>query len=139
MAYLLDTCVMSEFTRRHPNEKVIQWVSEADESDLYLSVITLGEIKRGIERLFISRRKDELSEWLDHDLVERFGKRLVLIDTGTMFTWGSLQARLERDGRLMPAIDSLIAASALQHGFTLVTRNEADFISTGVQLTNPWK
>lgn len=138
MNYLLDTCVLSEFTKREPNPAVMRWMGEAEEGSLYLSVITIGEIQKGIERLPDSDRKEDLSVWLKDDLLKRFSERLVLLDAEILLTWGTLTARLERRGRRMPAIDSLIAASALGRDLTLVTRNEGDFEETGVTLLNPW-
>ena len=138
MNYLLDTCVISEFTKREPEPKVLHWLAEADETKLFLSVITLGEIRRGIERLPASPRKDQLSEWLNEELLLRFRDRVVMIDAAVMLLWGSLVAQLEESGRKMLAIDSLIAASALYHHLFLVTRNVADFAPAGVSLINPW-
>jgi predicted nucleic acid-binding protein len=137
--YLLDTCVLSEFTRRKPNEKVIRWVDGIDEEKLFLSVITIGEIQRGIERLLESHRKTELLDWMNNGLIERFGQRILPLETQTMFLWGSLTARMENSGHRMPLMDSLIVASALQHSLIIVTRNVSDFIPCGAQVINPWE
>jgi toxin FitB len=139
MNYLLDTCVLSEFTWRKPDEKVIRWVDSIDEERLFISVITLGEIQRGVERLSESARKTELLVWMDAELSERFAGRTISLDGATMLLWGSLTARLEKVGRPLAVMDSLIAATALQHSLTLATRNLADFMLSGAQLINPWE
>lgn len=138
MSYLLDTCVLSEFTRRQPDRKVVEWVSSADELSLYLCVISIGEIQKGIARLPDSSRKEELAKWLLSELIPRFGDRLLVLDTGILLAWGALTARMEATGKQMPAIESLIAATALNHDLTLVTRNPADFESAQVKIVNPW-
>jgi tRNA(fMet)-specific endonuclease VapC len=138
MRYLLDTCVISELTARQPNYKVIEWIDRVAEEHLLLSVITLGEIKRGIDKLPDSRKKRDLDQWLEEGLLLRFKGRILPLDAGVMLTWGELTARLEKSGRTLPAIDSLVAALALHHQLHLATRNEKDFLGTGVQIINPW-
>jgi predicted nucleic acid-binding protein len=139
MNYLLDTCILSEFTKRKPEEKVIQWIDDVEEEHLYISVITVGEIQRGVERLPESHRKTQLQVWMNNGLVERFTGRMLPIDTETMLLWGSLMARSEQAGQPMGVMDSLITATALQHNLALVTRNVSDFQSCGVSLINPWE
>jgi tRNA(fMet)-specific endonuclease VapC len=139
MSYLLDTNVISELVARRPTQRVLDWIDVLNPHDVYLSVITIGELAKGIEKLAASGRKDILLAWLDSDLILRFSGRILPIDTVTMRTWASLTARLERGGRPLPVIDSLIAALALQHGLTLATRNIADFRDTGVALVDPWQ
>ena len=139
MRYLLDTGVISELVARQPNPTVVQWVDSLDEEKLYLSVITIGEISKGIEKLPDSPRKNTLAEWLEGDLLIRFKERVLPIDTAVMLTWGTLTADLERQGKRMPAIDSLIAAIALEGKLTLVTRNVDDFLHSGVAVLNPWQ
>lgn len=138
MRYLLDTNIISELISRQPNEGVITWIDGIDEQLIYLSVITFGEIKRGIEKLPDSQRKRTLNNWLNDHLLLRFDDRILAIDLEVMFTWGELAARLESQGRTLPAIDSLVAATALHHDLNLVTRNEKDFDGTGVAVLNPW-
>jgi predicted nucleic acid-binding protein len=139
MRFLLDTCVISELVARQPDPDVVRWVDGIDEERLCLSVITVGEIKRGIDRLPDSSRKSALAEWLEGDLLIRFADRILPIDTPLMLVWGELTANLEKQGRRMPAIDSLIAATALQGRLSLVTRNEDDFANSGVTVVNPWQ
>ena len=138
MSYLLDTCVISELVSKQPNKQVITWIDGVDDQLVYLSVITIGEIKRGIEKLPESRRKNRLDNWLNEDLLLRFDDRVLGIDLPVMLTWGTLVARLESLGRSLPAIDSLIAAIVLHHDLQLVTRNEKDFAGTGLIIVNPW-
>lgn len=139
MNYLLDTCVISEFTRRQPNQSVIDWIDSIDEEKLFISVISVGEIQRGIERLPNSHRKTELLVWMNNGLLQRFSARMIVIDAPTMFMWGSLTARLETAGQPMGVMDSLITASALQNNLIVATRNIADFLPSGVQVINPWE
>ena len=139
MNYLLDTCVLSEFTRHQPDAGVIEWLDSIEEEKLFISVITIGEIQRGIERLPDSHRKTELQLWMNNGLLTRFAERMVTIDAPTMFIWGSLVARLEASGQPMGLMDSLIIASALQNNLIVATRNVADFLPSGVQVINPWE
>ena len=139
MRYLLDTCVISELVSKQPNLSVTTWIDSVDEERIFLSAITIGEIQRGVEKLPESKRKDELARWLADDLLVRFHGRILALDTDVFLTWGSMVAKLEQQGRTLPALDSLIAALALNHGLQLVTRNEKDFAQTGTSLLNPWK
>jgi predicted nucleic acid-binding protein len=136
--YLLDTCAISDLVSRKPDPGLVEWIDGVDETQLYLCVISIGEIHKGIQKLAPSRRKQTLIEWLESDLLLRFTDRILPIDTAVMLVWGALAADLERQGQSMPAIDSLIAAVALSSGLTVVTRNEADFEHSGVPVLNPW-
>jgi tRNA(fMet)-specific endonuclease VapC len=138
MKYLLDTNVLSELVVKQPNTRVIDWIDSVDPNSLYLSVITIGELRKGIEKLPKSKRKTNLLEWLNDQLQLRFRGRILAIDFDVMLAWGILMGQLEQVGRPLPAMDSLIAASALHHNCSLVTRNEDDFKETGVVLMNPW-
>lgn len=138
MNYLLDTNVISELVARQPNPQVAAWVDGLAPSSVYLSVITIGEIRKGIEKLPPSPRKDALATWLEDDLLLRFQGRIAPVTTAVMLRWGELVGRLELQGRTVAAIDSLIAAIALDGDFTLATRNEQDFQGTGVRIINPW-
>ena len=139
MKYLVDTTVISELIAGQPSPKVVAWIDQLDPGTIYLSVITIGEICKGIEKLRASKRKDTIKDWLNTDLLIRFQGRIVEISVETMLLWAVLVARLEGEGKPMGAIDSLIAASALQGQFVLATRNEDDFQNTGVTVINPWK
>jgi predicted nucleic acid-binding protein len=139
MKYLLDTCIISELVSKQPNPKVVEFVDLLDPEDVYLSVITIGEIVKGIEKLSKSRRKTDLHNWLNEDLLVRFEGNILTLDTDILIEWGALTARLESVGKTMPAIDSLIAATALAKKMTLVTRNVSDFNETVVEIVNPWK
>jgi predicted nucleic acid-binding protein len=139
MSHLFDTNVISELVAAQPNPKVVQWIDGIDPGSIYLSVITIGELRKGIEKLPTSRRKQTLRDWLNHDLLHRFSGRILVLDVEVMLTWGELVGRLERIGRPLPAMDSLIAALALYHHCALVTRNDDHFQEAGIAVINPWK
>ena len=138
MTYLLDTCVISELVAKQPNQQVSDWLDAQAPDILYLSVITIGEIAKGISKLTASKRKESLTIWLNETLPHCFENRILSIDASTMVLWGNLVGQLELRGRPLPFIDSLIAALALQNSLSLVTRNENDFVDTGVVIVNPW-
>jgi predicted nucleic acid-binding protein len=138
MNYVLDTNVISELVAAQPHPQVIHWVELVDPNQVFLCVIVVGELKRGIEKLPKSKRKERLDQWLREDLLVRFQKHLIPIDTDTMLLWGTLNARLEALGRPMSAIDALLAATVLQYQYTLVTRNTDHFENAGILLINPW-
>ncbi len=139
MSFLLDTSVVSELVRKSPHLPVLKWVGEQDEPSLYLSVVTIGEIEKGIARLPASARRRRLQSWVRCDLIGRFGERLLAVDVRAAARWGTLTGESERRGVPLPVIDSLIAATALVHGFAVVTRNVADFERCGVACVNPWE
>ena len=139
MRYLLDTNVVSELIARQPDERVVRWVDGLDPGGTYLSVITIGEISKGIQKLPDSRRKNTIREWLSEDLLLRFEGRILTIDVAVMLAWGELAAQTEGKGKTVPAMDSLISALALHHNLILATRNEDDFRYTGVRIVNPWE
>jgi predicted nucleic acid-binding protein len=137
--FLLDTCVISELARPSPHASVVEWIQAASETDLYLSVLTIGELIKGVERLSPSHHKDELDVWLKQGILARFQGRLLPLDVRVALAWGRLAAQLELTGRKMPSVDALIAATALSHNLTLVTRNVADFAPSGLAMINPWE
>ena len=139
MKYLLDTCVVSELVEPNPSGKVIEWIDAQDEEQFYLSVLTIGEIEKGVQKLTESRRKEQISEWLHDDLLLRFRGQILPIDQQTAMLWGKLIAEQGSAGRKLPAVDSLITATALQYDLVLVTRNVDDFSEVGIQIYNPWK
>jgi predicted nucleic acid-binding protein len=136
---ILDTNVISEMVAARPNPKVIEWIQTVDSNQAFLSVIAVGEIMKGIEKLPASERKAALELWMREDLLVRFENQLLPIDHQTMLVWGRLVARLDSIGRPISAIDSLLAATALQWEYTLVTRNTSHFQNTGIELLNPWE
>lgn len=138
MKAILDTCVISEFVAKQPNPKVVEFLDALDADDVYLSVITIGEIIKGIEKLPDSRRKSELRDWLQDDLLARFQGKILPLDTDVIVEWGMLTAHTEIAGKAMPAIDSLIAATATANKMALVTRNVSDFEAAGIEIVNPW-
>ena len=138
MSFLLDTSVVSELVRKSPHLPVLKWIGEQDETSLYLSVVTIGEIEKGIARLPASARRSRLQSWVRRDLIGRFGERLLAVDVRAATRWGTLTGESERRGVPLPVIDNLIAATALVHGFAVVTRNVADFERCGVACVNPW-
>ena len=139
MKYLFDTNVISELVAKQPNSKVIRWIETLDPDIVYLSVLTTGELSKGIEKLPTSKRKDLLRNWLHDDLLLRFSGHILALDVDVMLAWGRLIAELERASKLLSAIDSLTAAVALHHNCTLVSRNANDFGEIGIVVMNPWK
>lgn len=138
MSCLLDTCVICEPGRKQPSPRVLRWLDEQPEESLYLSVLTFGEIRRGCARLPVGSKRKALERWLERDLAERFTGRILPVDTPVADLWGRLQAGAEAKGHKLPTLDSLLAATALTHGLTLVTRNIDDFASTEAEVLNPW-
>ena len=138
MKYLLDTCLISELVKKKPSPSVVRWLDEQDEQTLFLSVLNLGELQKGISKLTASAKKDELQDWVVLDLVERFTGRILEIDLETSLCWGRLQGEAEQFGQKLPVMDSLIAATALSHGLIVVTRNVRDIERCGVRVCNPW-
>jgi predicted nucleic acid-binding protein len=139
MKFLLDTCVISEMLKSNPDENVVAWMQGNDEQDMYMSVLTFGEIEKGIEKTSDLPRKQNLQLWVEQDLKARFENRIVDIDMAVATRWGKVQGRAELNGRPMPAIDGLIAVSGLVHDCVVVTRNVSDMQQSGVELLNPWE
>lgn len=136
MSYLIDTNVLSELRRKQPDPHVVAWLQARPRQSLFLSVLTLGEIRKGIERVQEQVRKQSLLDWLEVELPNYFVGRVLAIDAHTADRWGRVMAQA---GRPLPAIDALLAATALQHDLTLVTRNTKDFADLEVRLINPWE
>ena len=137
--FLLDTNIISELVKPQPEANVTGWVENTDESLLYLSGLTLGEIRRGIAALPQSRRRATLEAWLDKDLRARFEGRILLIDQEVADRWGLLTAGARNSGIVLPVIDGLLAATALEHNLTLVTRDTGQIPSMDVAVFNPWE
>lgn len=125
--------------KSNPNRNVINWITSCQENSFYLSVLTIGEIQKGISKLSESKRKNELQSWIDNELRERFSGRILDINTEVAKVWGKIQGNSEKQGVTIPAIDSLIAATGIFYGLIVVTRNIIDMENTGVSLLNPWK
>lgn len=138
MKYLLDTCLISELVKKEPNPAVVSWLDEQDEQKLFLSVLNLGELQKGISKLPDGTKKKELQAWVAIDLVERFTGRILEIDLETALFWGMLQGEAEQTGETLPVMDSLIAATAAAHGLTVATRNVRDIEKCKVRVCNPW-
>lgn len=138
MKYLLDTSVLSELISKQPNPNVVNFVDSLDQEDMYLSVITVGELAKGIELLTDKKRKEELKQWLYEGLLVRFNGNIIALDSNILIHWGELTAKLERIGVTQPSIDSLIAATVLAHQMVLVTMYESEFEGTGIEIVNPW-
>jgi hypothetical protein len=138
--FLIDTNVLSEYNRPGtPNVGVKHWLETTDRQSQYVSVITLAEIQKGIEMLAEGKRRTQLEQWLEQDLEAWFSGRILHVDREVARRWASLVAQGARTGKSLPAVDSLIAATALAYDLTLVTRNTKDFESTGASIINPWQ
>jgi len=135
MSYLLDTNVISELVRAKPAKAVLAWFENIPSEALHISVLTLGEIRKGVEQMPEVARREKLRLWLEHDLTDWFGSRILPIDAPVADRWGRLVAQM---GRPVPSIDSLLAATALHHELRIVTRNQKDFEYPGLEVVNPW-
>lgn len=136
MSYLIDTNILSELRRQRPDARVVAWMLSRPRQSLYLSVLSLGEIRKGIEGVTNATFRQTLTDWLEVELPNYFVGRLLGIDAQVANCWGRVQASA---GRTLPAIDGLLAATALQHDLTLVTRNTRDFAGLNLRLINPWE
>jgi predicted nucleic acid-binding protein len=137
--FLLDTNCISEVVRGSPDPRVLSWLGAAEESLLYLSVLTLGEIRKGVAALTQSKRRTLLESWLEVELQVRFAGRILSIDAAVADRWGVLAAEVKAKGAALSTIDGLLAATALHHNLTIVSRNIGDFAHTQVPVLNPWK
>ena len=136
--FLLDTNVISELVKSKPEPNVIRWIDGTDESLLCLSVLSLGEIRKGIASLPNASRRVSLEAWLDHDLVLRFAGRILDIDQPVANRWGRMAAKALAAKSPLPVIDGLLAATAMEHNLTLVTRNTKDVAVADIAVFNPW-
>jgi predicted nucleic acid-binding protein len=135
MSFLLDINIISELISDKPNENVLNWFNSIPDESLYLSVLTIGEIRKGIENVKSKEKKEKLRLWLEVDLRHWFGDKILPINEGVADRWGRLQFE---NKKTLPAIDSLIAATALHFDLRLVTRNEKDFMFPSLEVINPW-
>jgi toxin FitB len=137
--FLLDTNCISEVVRVTPDPRVMDWFQAVEESLLFLSVLTLGEMRKGVAALPQSRRRSRLETWLEAELQARFSGRILPIDSGVADRWGLLAAEARRKGRSLSVVDGLLAATALHHNLTVASRNVEDFQHTAVPVMDPWK
>lgn len=138
MNYLLDINVLCEPTRLKPDPSVLDWLARADEDRLHLSAVTLAEVHRGVSRLPEGSRRDRIQRWVESDVLDRFGARILPVDYSVAALWGRIMADAESAGRTMNSIDAFIAATAVIGDFTLVTRNVGDFRFSVPKVLNPW-
>jgi predicted nucleic acid-binding protein len=137
--FLLDTNCISEAVRVHPEPRVMEWIEAADESLLYLSALTIGEIRKGLATLSPGRRRTRLEIWLEVELRARFCGRILSIDAEVADRWGLLAAGAKMKGKSLSAIDGLLAATAVHHNLTIVSRNVSDFSHVPLTVVNPWE
>lgn len=137
MKYLLDTCVLLELIKPQPNKRVSTWLANINEADLFISVFTIGELRKGIDKLVMGKQKQKLNRWFQ-EIIDWSDNRILTFDKVAAKNWGALSARLELNGRPMPIIDSMIASIAMTHECSLVTCNIQDFIEVDVSIINPW-
>ena len=138
MSFLLDTNVVSEWVKPQPDPGVVAWLGQVDEDRVFLSVVTLAELRHGIERMATGGRRDRLDRWLRDELPARFEGRVLPVDGNVADTWGRAMARAQAAGRPLGAMDAFLAATAEVHGLTLVSRNAPDFQALGNAILNPW-
>lgn len=137
--FLLDTNIVSELRTKNPEPRVVEWMEAVDESLLHLSVLTLGEIRKGTALLPQDRRRTQLETWLEIDLQARFAGRILPINSAITDRWGWIAAEARRKGTTLPVIDGLLAATALHYNLTIVSRNVKDFVNAHVPVLNPWE
>jgi predicted nucleic acid-binding protein len=138
VSYLIDTCVFSEFTKPRPAPSVDRWLAAVPDEAQFVSVLTLGELEKGVRKLAIGRRRRELERWLGA-LQARLAGRTVPIDDAIALEWGRISAESESRGRPIPVVDALIGATAIVHGLAVVTRNGSDVGATGAAIIDPWE
>jgi predicted nucleic acid-binding protein len=138
MRFLLDTNVLSELVRPKPHTGVVRWIQAQSPLDLGISVLTLGELTKGIELLRPGKRRSELTAWIGNGLGRQFVGRVLPVDERVAAEWGRLSAAGEIAGRALPVIDGLLLATAAVHGLALVTRNESDCADRGITVISPW-
>ncbi|MBV8896687.1 MAG: type II toxin-antitoxin system VapC family toxin [Acidobacteriaceae bacterium] len=137
--FLLDTNIPSEFRNLRPAPRVVRWLDSIDERSLFISVITLGELRKGCELLELGKRRHDLERWLDIEVRDWFADRILPLTDAIADLWGRLEARRQRLGLPLNTADGQIAATALEHNLTVVTRNVEDFEELGVRIHNPWE
>lgn len=136
--YLLDTNCVSEAVKFRPDPQVADWIESVDESLLFLSVMTLGEIRKGLANLEQGKRRTQLETWLEIDLRDRFHRRILGVDRAIADRWGALTGEAKRRGQVVPVVDGILAATALHYNLTVVSRNANNFARAQVAVLNPW-
>lgn len=137
--FLLDTNVPSELTRIRPDSRVVAWLDAADDDDLFISVVTLGELRKGFTILPESKRRASLENWLQNELLPRFDGPILPVTQAIADRWGILDGQSQLNGTPLNTADGMIAATALEHQLTIVTRNVRDFAGLTVTIFNPWE
>jgi predicted nucleic acid-binding protein len=137
--FLLDTNCVSELVRIKPEPRLLEWMEAAEETLLHLSVLTLGEIRKGLAAFPQGKRRTRLEAWLEVDLRSRFSGRILPVDAAVADRWGLLATQARRKRATLPIIDGLLAATALHHNLTIVSRNVCDFAAAQVPVLNPWE
>jgi len=139
MKYLLDTCVLSEFIKPRPSSKLVHWLDGMDSQALAISVLSIGELQQGISRLPAGKRQNSLQQWLSQELLPRFADRVFPLELNDAMLWGQLAGEAIARGKTLPAMDTLLAATAIERGMILVTRNVKDFVRMPLRIFNPWE
>jgi predicted nucleic acid-binding protein len=137
LKYLLDTCTISEFTKVSSNKNVLDFIQQKPETSMFISSMTIAELHRGINRLEDGAKKSNLLSWLG-DIEQQFDGKILAFDHDCAIEWGRLCSNLEKQGRKLAALDSIIAAIASKNNMVLVTRNVKDFEGTDLEIINPW-
>src|SRR5690625_423793 len=138
MSYLIDTCCISELVKKKPDPNVVKWFAAQAELSMYLSIITFAELRKGSDKVSHCKRTKELKAWVKEDLSHRFKNRVLSLHTEEVNRWGEILAIAEKVGKPLPAVDAVIAATALVHELTVVTRNTKDMAGSGTGVVNPW-
>jgi predicted nucleic acid-binding protein len=136
--FLIDTCAISEFTKESPNLGLVSWLARIDSTVVYLSAITIGELRYGMSLVSNQKKRSALERWLRADVLAEFNHRILAFDSDVAERWGRLRADARKNGTPVPVIDAMIAATAVQHNLAVVSRNESDFERMGVDVVNPW-
>jgi predicted nucleic acid-binding protein len=136
--FLLDTNIPSELTKPRPEPRVVRWLELANENEIFISVVTLGEIRKGCALLDPGKRRTTLEQWLENDIRNWFANRILPVDDAIAECWGRLDAKRQQLGKPLNTADGLIAATAIEHELTVVTHNVEDFDSLDVSIVNPW-
>jgi len=136
--FLVDTCAVFEFTKQSPNLGLVSWLARVDSSIVYLSAISIGELRYGISVLTNHKRRSALERWLRADVLAEFNGRILSFNGDVAERWGRLRADARKRGTPLPVIDAMIAATAAHYNLGVVTRNESDFEQMGIDVINPW-